>query len=250
MKRHEMFGALTTTEEFWVKRVESASIADHPTVRGDVAENAWRELLGEYLPARYRVGGGFVVSADGMKSGQIDCIIYDNTYTPKFFGEHGMLYIPIEAVYAVFEVKPEVTRANILYASGKARSVRALRRTTAPYVGDGQERAPKPPIHIIGGLLADRISGWGQHAQTMAQQQPSPDRGGNGAIDVVLTAKKGGADFFESGFPATKPRIYPQKGGLMVGVLRLIRALQTQGTVPAVDLNDWLYKFETNMSKK
>ena len=244
-----MFSALEKTEEFWGKRIESASVTNHPTARGDIAENAWRELLGEYLPARYRVSSGFVVSADGEGSHQIDCVVYDNTYTPTFFSEHGVFYIPVEAVYAVFEVKPEVTRANIHYAANKVASVRSLRCTTAPYVGDGQDRPPKPRLYIIGGLLANRIAKWPWHARTMTGLQCSRKRGMRRELDTILTVEKGGADFFSSGFPAPRPKIYSQKGGLMMGVLRLIQALQAQGTVPAMDWKDWLSKYEENLRK-
>ena len=160
VKKPTVFNAFKVTEDVWKKRIETADISDHPGAKGDVAENAWRELLKAYLPARYRLSPGFVINCEGQRSHQIDCIIYDNIYTPNFFGEHGVWYIPAEAVYAVFEIKQEVNRGNILYASNKVESVRSLYRTSAPYTGDGQEKPPKPTIEIIGGLLARKIGNW------------------------------------------------------------------------------------------
>ena len=81
--------ALKVTEEFWKRRIASSDIADHPTTKGDVAEAAWRELLGRYLPARYQVSSGFVISMNGGISDQIDCVVYDNMYTPAFLGNTG-----------------------------------------------------------------------------------------------------------------------------------------------------------------
>ena len=64
--------------------------------------------------------------------------------------------------------------------------------------------------------------------------------GAGGNLDIILTAEKGGMDFFQMGFPLCEPETYFHEGGLMVGVLRLVRALAAQGTVVAVDWTDWL----------
>ena len=242
MKTPTIFNAFKVTEDVWKKRIATADISDHPGARGDVAENAWRELLKAYLPARYRVSPGFVISCDDQRSHQIDCIIYDNIFTPTFFGEHGVCYIPAEAVYAVFEIKQEINKSNILYASNKVESVRSLYRTSAPYTGDGKENPPKPTIEIIGGLLARRIGNWSTQIPTLNSLQPTAKGGSRKYLDSILTAEKGSADYFRAGFPEKNPTINSKKGGLMLGVLRLVQALQVQGTVPAIDWNKWLPK--------
>ena len=221
MPTGRIFNALQTTEDFWRKRITAASVTDHSTARGDVAENAWRGLLGEYLPARYRVSAGFVISADGERSHQIDCIVYDNTYSPTFFSEHGVDYIPVEAVYAVFEIKQEVTKGYIQCAANKAESVRTLRRTSAPYVGDGQERPAKPSFCIIGGLLAGKINGWTHHAKTMACQHCPPNGGMDKAVDIVLTAERGGADFFRERLSVPHAQNLPKEGRVDGGSVKV-----------------------------
>lgn len=65
------------------------------------------------------------------------------------------------------------------------------------------------------------------------------DKKGKAVVDIVLTAKKGGADFFTRGYPSLEPEIYENRGGLIVGMFRLVRALQALGTVPAIDWDDW-----------
>lgn len=241
VKATKILNAFKVTEDVWKKRIAAASISDHPVAKGNIAEDAWRELLKTYLPTRYKVSPGFVISCDGQCSQQIDCIIYDNTFTPTFFSEYGVWYIPAEAVYAVFEIKQEVNKENILYSSNKVNSVRVLHRTSAPYVGDGKEKEPKPLINIIGGLFAHRMnSGWSTQIPTLNRLQP-PASGGYKCLDSIITAERGSADYFR-GYPVSKPDIYPPEGGLMGGILRLVRALQVQGTVPAIDWDEWLSK--------
>lgn len=242
VKTTQILNAFKATEAVWKKRIAASSISDHPVAKGNIAEDAWRALLKAYLPTRYKVSPGFVVSCKGRYSHQIDCIIYDNTFTPTFFGESGVCYIPAEAVYAVFEIKQEMNKENILYSSNKVESVRSLYRTSAPYVGDGKEKEPKPLVHIIGGLFAHRMnSGWSTQISTLNRLQP-PANGGYRCLDSVITAEKGSADYFQ-GYPVSKPNLYPsEEGGLMMGILRLVQALQAQGTVPAIDWKEWLSK--------
>ena len=238
-KEQKIFNAFKVTEDAWKKRIAASDIPDHPGTKGDVAENSWRELLSTYLPARYKVNHGFVVDCEGKHSDQIDCIIYDNTFTPTFFAEHGIYYIPAEAVYAVFEIKQVVTAAHIKYASEKTASVRSLRRTSAPYTGDGQPKTPKNLFPIIAGLMARKIkaSTWSAHVKSLNSiQNENPAR----FLDIVLTAESGSIDYFQTGFPTDGPKIHSPECGLILGILRLVQALQRQGTVPAIDWNEWL----------
>lgn len=246
MTAHKHFDALKVTERFWRERIAAASIITHPTAKGDVAESAWRELLGKYLPDRYKVSSGFVVSADNERSDQIDCIVYDNVYTPVFFGEHGLSCIPAEAIYAVFEVKQKVSVSSIQYAAKKASSVRDLRRTSARYTGDGQPRDAKPRFPIIAGLMAYETEGKGKWKHSLQRKLHSIQcTNPRGFLDIVLTAQDGSADYFDVAFPAETPDIHSDEGGLMRGVLRLVKALQIQGTVPALDWQEWLSNVES-----
>ena len=244
MNEHRQFDALKVTEKFWRERIATASIITHPTAKGDVAEVAWRELLSKYLPDRYKVSCGFVVSADNQRSHQIDAIVYDNTFTPMFFGEHGLSCVPAEAVYAVLEIKQVVNAKHIQYASKQARSVRDLRRTSAKYTGDGQSRDAKPLFPIIAGLMAHKIGsrGWKHQVQALNSLQEEDCLG---ALDIVFTAENGSVDYFKTAFPERNPTVNSNEGGLMLGVLRLVEALQIQGTVPAIDWNDWLSNFKS-----
>jgi hypothetical protein len=64
----------------------------------------------------------------------------------------GVLYVPAESVYAIIEVKQELSRTYIKYAGDKIKSVRCLKRTSVPIPHAGGTYKPKPPDRIIGWL--------------------------------------------------------------------------------------------------
>lgn len=231
--------AFIYTEKSLQARLAHAFFPDHPVAKGDIAESAWRDFLRNLVPSRYKVGSGFVIDVHGKKSQQIDCLIYDNFYTPTLWGKENHIYVPAESVHAVFEIKPKVNRKYLGAASKKINSVRMLHRTSAPYVGSGEEEPAKKLFPIIGGLLAAKTT-WkdgikSDHFLNAVKEQYEKDKV---KIDVVLTASHGYADYFDSGFPPeVPPRRDADEGAATRGVFRLIKALLAQGTVPAIDLN-------------
>ena len=109
-------------------------------------------------------------------SQQIDVAIYDTHYSPQWFGAAGgTRFVPVESVYAVFEVKPEFSTTYLEYARAKVASVRALERTSQSVVHKGgvykpEEIGVKP---IIGGILTTR-KGWRSRSTSWSKTQPKP----------------------------------------------------------------------------
>lgn len=126
----------------------------HPGSIGDALENVWIDWLRTYLPSRYQVDKAIVIDATGETSDQIDVVIYDQHFTPFVFNQNGFKYIPAEGVYAVFEVKPELSKEYIKYAGGKVASVRKLQRTSANMINSGNVFPARPLTEIIGGILS------------------------------------------------------------------------------------------------
>ncbi len=126
----------------------------HPGSKGDSLENVWINWLREYLPNRYCVDKAFIIDSNGNLSHQLDLVIYDQHFTPFVFKQDGISYIPAEGVYAVFEVKPEITKEYIEYAGKKIESVRKLFRTSTNIIDRGKSYDPRPLTKIVGGLLA------------------------------------------------------------------------------------------------
>ena len=209
-------------------QLEEGRNLPHPTLKGDEGELAWHQVLSDYLPRRYAVRGGSVLDSRGETSDQIDVIIYDPQYTPVWFAQQGHAFVLAEAVYAVFEVKQELTAANLTYAADKAASVRRLHRTSAPVVHSDGTRPPKPPFPIVAGLLTLKSS-WSAPAEHLAgalERQTKP----GGRLDLGIALEVG---FFE----VTRGRVDYTAGpeGLVLFLYRVLALLQQRGTVPAID---------------
>lgn len=127
----------------------------HPLGNGDNSEGGWKQFLEKILPKKYAVDSGFVIDCEGNISEQIDIIIYDNLYSPYIMSSgSGVKYIPVEAVYAIVEIKPIITKAYLKYANAKVESVKRLKRTVRGVTVAGK-RTPKPKLtNILGILLA------------------------------------------------------------------------------------------------
>ena len=86
----------------------------HSGSKGDATEAEWVSWFTEYLPKKYKAtANGFVIDCNGNLSEQIDIIIYDNHFSPLVFELGGQKYIAVESVYAVFEVKQDLTKEHI-----------------------------------------------------------------------------------------------------------------------------------------
>lgn len=142
-----MTAQLSTDREFII----------HPGSKGDALENTWIEWLRKYLPNRYCIEKAIVIDSDGNTSDQIDVVIYDNWYTPFIFTQNGFHYIPAEGVYAVFEVKPNISKEYIKYAGNKIASVRQLKRTSTSMINSGKKYPPRQLTEIVGGFLCSTI---------------------------------------------------------------------------------------------
>jgi len=110
------------------------SLFEHGCTQGSATEHDWIQLFDLYLPKRYRTAPVFVVNADGQRSRQIDLAVFDNLSSPLLFPRHSALYVPIESVYAVFEVKSILTAPSLRDAGEKAASVRQLRSDDSRWI--------------------------------------------------------------------------------------------------------------------
>lgn len=227
----------------------AADVFSHPGSKGDVGELNWHAVLNGrhegkgFLPGRYAVSSAFVVDADGATSDQIDLVIHDAHFCPLLFEHAGNRYIPAESVYAVFEVKPELTRDYILYAAEKAASVRTLRRTSVSIVHAGGEFAPREPFEIVAGVLARRSSWSPPLGDSLATALA--DANSQGRLDLGATVESGA---FEVSYREASPdlTISDPDAGLMFFLTRLYTRLQQLGTVTAIDLAEYGRRLETD----
>lgn len=105
--------------------LSEASIT-HDGKRGEVDEKHFIDILRKYLPDRYAVDSAIIIDSNGHTSDQIDVVIYDHQYTPTLLDQKDHKYVPAEAVYGIFEVKPIINKTYLIYTADKASSVRSL----------------------------------------------------------------------------------------------------------------------------
>lgn len=199
----------------------------HAGTMGAVNEDHWVELLRSYLPNRYEVATGIIIDSTGGRSDQIDAVIFDRHFTPTLLDQKNHRYIPAEAVYAVFECKPEVNKGYINYAQKKAASVRKMTRTSVPISYAGGTYPAKPHFRILAGLLAPR-AGWTTGlGKTFLQNLGSdPDS----ALDCVCALDHGSYDRYSG-----SPLVVSDDAAMVFFLFRLLDRLQSLGSVPAID---------------
>lgn len=221
-------------------------MTSHPTALGDHSEADWIGLLKGFLPERYIVGPIFAVDADGAMSEQIDVAVYDRQYSPLWFGSQGGFdIVPVEAVYAVFEVKPTISKPYINAARQKVASVRRLRRTSAPIKHAGGSYGALDPSakHIIGGLLAAKAS-WVNREKTITKLlKHLPSVGLDDSLDLGIALESVAFDYtpvpVELGSRENEIvlEFSAETDQLIHFGIRLFRQLQQLGTVLAIDMS-------------
>ncbi len=134
---------------------------DHPGTKGDATEAQWVSVLREFLPHRYGIGPIFAIDSTGRQSEQIDIAIFDQQYSPLFFEQEDVRFVPVESLYAVCEVKPRMNKENLDYAREKVASVRRLERTSREIPHAGGVFPPQDPETkpILGVFLSTDL-GW------------------------------------------------------------------------------------------
>jgi len=210
------------------------SVVAHSGTKGEVSEGRWIEMLRHHLPARYQVSKAFIIDSTNTCSDQIDVVIHDRQYSPFVLKFDSALYVPAESVYAVFEVKQEMSADEVAYAATKIASVRRLHRTSIPIPHAGGTYPAKPPQHITGGLLCLQ-SGWtppfGDAFQKAIAAAPP-----EGRLEIGCAAQHG---VFEIAYPTNEPpcvSVHASTGPLADFLLRLIARLQCMATVPCLDV--------------
>jgi hypothetical protein len=214
----------------------------HPGARGEAAEEDWLRVLKDHLPHRYQADRAFVIDSQGGCSEQIDIVIYDRQYSPFLFNRANQRYVPAESVYAVLEVKQDLTREHVRYAGEKAASVRRLHRTSAPVPHLEGVARPRNLPAIVAGILTYQSS-WTPYFGDPLRQ----------ALMELSSDQKLmiGCALLHGAFEAS----YPSNGGVDLTIadgprslvqllLRLLKQLQALATAPAIDYDAYLARFD------
>jgi hypothetical protein len=216
--------------------LEVSGVIGHPTATGDESEVNWLGMLEGHLPARYKpVPKCFVVDHTGQRSKEIDLALCDRQYSTMVFRSESRFFVPAESLYAVFEVKQTLNKANVENACEKTKSVRVLERTNASIVhAGGVIEKPKEPSRIISGLLTtstEWVDGPGaSFVRTLSKQDPIA------RLDVGCVLNRCGWTVEPETLQVEQS--VPEHS-LIHFYLRLLEQLQKVGTVPGMELARW-----------
>ena len=230
----------TNLQSVMQSELQLSDTVDHPVDKGDNSEESWRNWLSKYLPNRYKVDKATIIDSNDHTSQQIDAVIYDAQYSYLAFQEHGVLYLPAESVYAVFEIKPTLKKDYLEYAADKAASVRNLYRTSAPIPHAGGVYPPKPLLPIISGILttdSEWSPAFGDSFKKLLKTLY-----GNKQIDCGCVISEGS---FFCNYQRSEFSLSAKEDSLINFFLQLLAKLQEKGTVPAIDLDAYAKKLTT-----
>lgn len=224
-----------------IAEAKFSNVLDHPVDKGDNSEESWIKWFEDYLPKRYKAAKATVVDSRGNISDQIDLVLYDAQYSYLAFNQNGILYIPAESVYAVFEIKQELSKANMQYAGKKAESVRNLYRTSTRVPHAGGVYSPKPLHRILAGILTTGTEWQDPFGNPFKQCLDGYTEEQRIDCGCVL---QGGA--FCCDYASKKLKKSKQGESLVYFFLQLLQLLQSIGTVPAIDLAEYMKALEVS----
>ncbi len=216
----------------------------HEPTKGDGSENVWVDFFEKYLPKRYSVTKAIIIDYEGNRSDAIDIVIYDTQYTPFILNKRGVIYIPVESVYAVFEAKQEISKSNIEYAGKKVESVRKLNRTTAPVVDKGVVKKAPDLFNILGGFLCLDNS-W---VDSIDSSKPFNDciSNLNGLEHINIGCVLNDMSFVNTQLDSVfETKFSTADETLIYFFLKLVSELQKLGTVRPIDLNKYIDQLDS-----
>lgn len=86
---------------------------NHAVGKGSFREDSFKNFLTQYLPNRYAVGSGEVITAQNAISGQLDVIIYDPFQCPRLIINEAHSVFPVESVYGSISVKSHLDSTEL-----------------------------------------------------------------------------------------------------------------------------------------
>ena len=102
--------------------------ASHRSSAGTNREELVERFLVDHLPKRLGVSTGLIFSHEGKFSNQADLVVVDDQNNAPLYSDSPNKLWPVEAVYALIEVKTQLTPRDMADAISKGRRFKSLRR--------------------------------------------------------------------------------------------------------------------------
>ncbi len=126
MNWEELFAASAT--KLTAALAEARAALQHRGLKGSVNEQAVAEWIKPLLPGAVDVCTGEIIDSEGGRSKQVDVLLYDSATTPRFLSRGNINVLPVEAVYAVVEIKTYLNKGEIEAAFENMKAVKALKK--------------------------------------------------------------------------------------------------------------------------
>ncbi len=213
----------------------STTSITHNGIMGSVNEKYFIDILRAFLPHRYQVSSAIILDSDGNTSEQIDVVVYDSQYTPTLLAQQDHKFVPAEAVYAVFEVKPTINKTYLEYTAKKAASVRKLKRYSSDTYHLQGITPKKEYFKIVAGIISINVS-WVDGLGATFQKNfygLTDDK----HLDCALAVSGWYFDAyrFDVNKASESPCLFEGSSSLTYFLFRFLRKLQTLATVPSID---------------
>lgn len=102
----------------------------HRGARGSARERMLiQDVLRKYLSARFGLTRGEIIASNEEVSGECDAIIYDALECPALHTEPDYQIVPVEAVYAVIEIKSDLDSIELKKTFDKFQKIKKLPKT-------------------------------------------------------------------------------------------------------------------------
>lgn len=132
----------------------------HNGGKGDNREDAFADFLKEYLPNKYGIGRGEVISPENEISGELDIVIFDKDHCPLFIKSDSHSIYPRESVFGAICMKSHLDSTELKDAYNNIASLKKIMSsqgfTNSPIPGMDSGLSPVVPVTAIFAYAANR----------------------------------------------------------------------------------------------
>lgn len=107
-------------------KFDQSNQVQHSGGKGSIREDHFLDFLKQYMPNRYAVGRGEVVTPRNYTSGQLDVVIYDPVRCPVLMPSDSHAVYPIESVYGAISVKSRLNAGELEEAYQNIESLKKI----------------------------------------------------------------------------------------------------------------------------
>ena len=158
-------------------RAKSAAIrrdfASHHPSAGENREGLVKKFLTAHLPRKFGVSSGMVFSHDGAFSNQADLVVVDAFNNSPLYATGNNQLWPVEAIYALVEVKTNLNPADLKDSVAKGRKFKTLQRR---YCMAGQDQRIADSLFVIWGFNCPSPSTFKENLRAALSDMPRKEQ--------------------------------------------------------------------------